>query len=488
MAVAVSVLCGALAFAYVAAPLATPDEVAHIDYAIQVWHGHLPVFEHGVMWHTPAKTPPVQWEAQHPPLYYLILAPFVGPLAGSGHWIATTLVARTISAVIAAGAVLAIGWAASLVARRRRKALAIAASAVVAPVAIFVRVGGSAYNDNLAVLLTALAMGIAFLAVRSGVTTGRVVAAALVCALGMLARAEFAATLVLVSLGLGAAVLLEGGAGRTRPALLGRAAGIAAIPAVTSFVAAGWFYIRNKRITGSFTGSHPEWAREHLRGFRVKSISEVLHNHPFWKLQFELLHEYRIGDHGAEHLLIPAAAVLTVLAALAGVPRMRRVLDTRQLVIVALLAGLALLTLLSELLYVSGGGGLNARYVLPAMLPIGCFLGAGIVALPRPLRALALAAYLAGAWWIFVRWITDRHGDTAALHGTSLWHGRTLDHVSWALVTVLLVALGVGVAVQVLALFRAEDALAAAPVARDATVSVSSRDSAAGGPHDIRRS
>ncbi|HJQ43012.1 MAG TPA: hypothetical protein VJ831_08005, partial [Jatrophihabitantaceae bacterium] len=427
--VALAMFCAAAAFALVSAPLGTPDEVAHIDYAIQVWHGHLPVFEQGVSWHPPVNRPPVQWEAQHPPLYYLILAPFVGPLAS--HWLVTTIVARLISAVIAAGAVLAIAWAASLVAQRRRKAWAIAASAVVAPVAIFVRVGGSAYNDNLTVLLTALGLGIGFLCIRRGATRQRVGAAAVVCALGMLARAEFGATLVLVSAALGAAVLLADDAPGRRLSLLPRAALVAAIPVVAAFVASGWFYIRNKRITGSFTGGHPDWAQEHLRGFRRKSLDEVLHNTRFWKSQYELLREYRIGDSTAEHLLITGATVLTVVAVLASMPRWRRLVDARQLVIIGLLAGLAFLTLASEILYVRGGGGLNARYVLPAMLPVGCFLAAGIVALPRLLRALALAGYLAGAWWIFVSWIVDRHGDTAALRGTSLWHGRTLDHASW---------------------------------------------------------
>jgi len=72
--VATFLMCGAVAIAMV--PLGTRDETAHLDYAYQVWHGRLPVFEHGLLFHptSPALIPPVQWESQHPPLNYALVA------------------------------------------------------------------------------------------------------------------------------------------------------------------------------------------------------------------------------------------------------------------------------------------------------------------------------------------------------------------------------------------------------------------------------
>lgn len=65
----------ATAWAYSQPLFGTADEAAHFDYAYQVWTGRLPVFERGLVIRPPfGFLPPVQWTAQHPPLYYLVLA------------------------------------------------------------------------------------------------------------------------------------------------------------------------------------------------------------------------------------------------------------------------------------------------------------------------------------------------------------------------------------------------------------------------------
>ncbi|WP_036960808.1 hypothetical protein, partial [Promicromonospora kroppenstedtii] len=67
-AVLVAVLCGVLLSLTVAladAPYATGDEPPHVDYAYQVWHGDLPVFEDGLELRPDrAWLAPVQWTAQ----------------------------------------------------------------------------------------------------------------------------------------------------------------------------------------------------------------------------------------------------------------------------------------------------------------------------------------------------------------------------------------------------------------------------------------
>jgi len=75
-----AVLAFSLAWAWSLTLLRNNDETGHFDYAYQVWHGRLPVFEDGVSVKPPfASIPPVQWTAQHPPLFYVIEAPFIGP-------------------------------------------------------------------------------------------------------------------------------------------------------------------------------------------------------------------------------------------------------------------------------------------------------------------------------------------------------------------------------------------------------------------------
>jgi hypothetical protein len=76
LAAALAAFFTCCAVAAVNPPLSTADETSHLDYAVQVWNGHLPVFEQGAVF----KPPPtgvvsrVQLEAQHPPLFYALVA------------------------------------------------------------------------------------------------------------------------------------------------------------------------------------------------------------------------------------------------------------------------------------------------------------------------------------------------------------------------------------------------------------------------------
>jgi hypothetical protein len=443
---ALTALCATAAFAAVLAPLGSADEVAHIDYAYQVWHGHLPVFEHGLAWHPPAPRPPVQIEAQHPPLFYLLLAPVVGPIADSGHWVAAVMAGRAICVLIAVGAVLALAWAGSQMTTRNRTAWAIVVPAVVTPVRPFLAAGGSVYNDDLQLGLIALAIGLAVLIIRNGPTRTRIILAAGIGALGMLSRAQFGATLVLLA----AAVFV--GAWRTakidRRRKLLRAALLAAVPLVSAAVVAGWFYVRNKRLTGTFEGSHYAWGHEHL-GRNARSIWKVLTRDKFWNGQIGLIEQSKQDAHPV-YLLMAAVAALTVGATAVAVVRMRRRPEAVQVAVFLILAVLAVATFVAEVQYISAGGGLNSRYLLPAILPLGCFIAVGIIALPRLLSVVALLAYFAVAWTLFVRWVADQHTG-----GQELWSGRTPANVPWLAVVLGLVGLIAGLLLQAIGLYRA---------------------------------
>jgi hypothetical protein len=135
-----AIVGAATAFAALSKALYTSDETAHMDYAYQVWLGRLPVFQHGLLFRPPgANVPPVQWEAQHPPLFYLITAPVVGPLINGGHWLSAVLAGRACCVVVAAACIVALSWAGSLVSQGNRLSWAIAVPAVVSPVSIISR-------------------------------------------------------------------------------------------------------------------------------------------------------------------------------------------------------------------------------------------------------------------------------------------------------------------------------------------------------------
>ncbi|WP_316311715.1 hypothetical protein, partial [Clavibacter michiganensis] len=112
----------------------------------------------------------MQWVAQHPPLYYLVLAPVVGPLFDSGDALAAVLAGRVMSAVMAGGVVLASAWAAWRCFPTARL-LPGAVAVVTAFAGMLVQQGGSIYNDVLFVLFSVLGCGIAGAALRTGVTS-----------------------------------------------------------------------------------------------------------------------------------------------------------------------------------------------------------------------------------------------------------------------------------------------------------------------------
>jgi hypothetical protein len=441
------IACAAAAFAALSKVLNTADETGHMDYAFQVWHGHLPVFERGVVFKPPtASIPPAQWEAQHPPLFYLLLAPVVGPLIDGGHWLQAVLAGRAVCVLIAVACVLALSWAGSLVSTRRRAAWAIAVPAVVAPFSPFMRVGGSVYNDNLAAFFSILALGIAMLAVRRGVNRRLVVAAALVAAAGMLSRATFVLTLLVLAgaLVLGVWIHENGALG----ARLVRSAVVAAIPFAAAVGASGWFYQRNEQLTGTYTGGHAEWAAQHL-GRESKPFTQVLTSSGFWKTNLQVLRQTGGLDGRLGPYLLALTASVAGVVWLLHLARRHGKLDRIQAAVVLVLAAQFLGALIVEIGYVATGGGVITRYLLPALLPFGCLLATAVVGLPRILGALGLLGYLMLAWGFFLHWTWVQ----PIVNGSHLT-GRTANNIRWSIVLIALVGLGVGVLLQVWAFSR----------------------------------
>jgi 4-amino-4-deoxy-L-arabinose transferase-like glycosyltransferase len=450
-AMALGVFCAAMIFASLAPMLATPDETAHVDYAYQVWNGRLPVFEDGTRVEVGegAKVPPVQWSAQHPPLFYVVMAPVVGPLAEAGHWRMAVMAGRVVCALIAAGCVLALGWAGSLLAGRDRQRWALVVPATVAPVAPLIGVGGSVYNDNLALLLTIGSLGAAFVILRQGLTRWRLLLVAVLCGLGALARANFVVTLVAVSV-----CLLAAGLAAPDTPLRRALAGVraASVPWVAAAVSSGWFYARNVTLTGSWTGGHPDWAAENL-GRSSLSISEVLEHRDFWIAQTTILRRSgRPFETLSTRWLLGTLLAIALTAGLVKLAQARRrPPDRRSLVIAGVLALQAAGAIALQVAHFATGGGSITRYLLPALLPLGAALAAGILALGRRLSPLALAAYVTMAWWGFVVWATSIADPT----GPSLW-GRTVNNMPGLLVWTGLVGLGLALVAQVVGLCLVE--------------------------------
>ena len=386
-AVLIAVL-GSIAVAFGTAPLGTGDETAHLDYAVEVWHGHLPVFERGLQI-TPGfgSIPPVQWVSQHPPLFYLLLAPVVGPLADGGHWVAAVLAGRTENALLAGLTVLTTVWAVRRVVPSRPTVAAVAA-VVTALCGQALIVGGAIYNDLLTLVFTALALGVAASVIRRGATNRLIVLAALVTAGGMLSRLSFATMLVAV---VGSFVV----AARTPPTLrreVGRRAVGVLAAIVAPGIAAGWFYLRNKRLTGTITGGHPAWSEEYLHRV-TRPTGAVVVDPRFWRTIFDV-YGFNLSVTSVVPwllLLVPLLLAVVWLLVARG--------STRPGIWIAvMIVAIVLVTTVVELRYVAGGGGPTPRYGLPLLPVLAGPIALGLMAVRLPRAARPVAAVLVGCW------------------------------------------------------------------------------------------
>lgn len=400
-----------IAVAWSDAPLSSGDEAAHLDYAIDVWHGHLPVFEDGLTIKPPfGVAPPVQWVAQHPPFFYAVLAPVVGPLWDGGQLYAAVLAGRAVNAVFAGASVLATGWAALRV-LPGRPAVAAVASLVLAGTSMFLLVGGAIYNDLANVLFAALAVGVAASALRRGLSTRLLVGGVVVTSLGMLSRLSFAVFVVAVVV----AFLLARGTPLVR-----RLVGAGAV-VVAPALAAGWFFVRNVRITGNVAGSHPDWAAEHL-GRSSRSAAQVVTDPDFWTGVFSVFKGHLEAHWQWTWWLLLGPLALAVVAGVAAV--VRRVVGpgrwtgarhaslpparprgdvVSDVLVAAMLVAVAALVVAGQVQFTTGGGAPNTRYGLPVMPVLAIVMAIGLVRglgrLAAPVLTVAWVAGAAFVWW-----------------------------------------------------------------------------------------
>jgi hypothetical protein len=396
-AAALAAILASLVQALLSPPLHTGDETAHLDYAYQVWTGHLPVFEDGLVLAPEAgSVPPVQWAAQHPPLYYLVLAPVVGPLVEGGHVIAAVYAARGLNVLGAGLLVLVAAWAA----RRAFPAsplLAPVTALVVGTTAWVARVGGSGYNDIFATLLTTWLLGLAASAVRSGLTWPRAAGLILVSALCLGTRQHTMVMVgVLVAAVLAGVILRTAGPAGDRGATVRSEAVRAAVVTfgvpVAVAATSGWFYLRNVALTGSVTGGHPDWAAENLDRV-IRPVTETVADAGVWTRLLAVFGHDQLPDAAVVLLLLVVPAVLAVVAGVRDVRNVRLPAAGRADVLLLVTGAAAVAaTLAMQLVYTAGGGSPHPRYLLPVIGILAMLVAQGLVSTHR------LLPWVGGLW------------------------------------------------------------------------------------------
>lgn len=415
LAAAVFAVFAAIAIGFSAPPFNSGDEAAHFDYAVSVWHGHLPVFEDGLTIKASFGTsPPVQWVSQHPPLFYAILAPVVGPLWDGGHQYQAVLAGRAVNALLAGLTVLAAGWAARRVLPTRPLAASVVA-VVVSMTSMFLLVGGAVYNDLPNVAFGALAIGVAATALRRGLSTRLVVLAAVVTAAGMLSRLTFAVFVLAVLV----AVLCARGNGWWN-SVAGRLVAVV-IAAAAPAVAAGWFFLRNERLTGNIAGSQPAWAAAHLHR-QQHGFVETVTDPGFWTGVFSVFRGHFAPDVQWTWWLLVGPLLLAVVVA--AVPALRRsgrvpsgtpaVVDgggrvasdrLADVLVALMLAAVVVLVVFLQIRFTMQGGASQARYGLPVVPVLAVVMAIGLAGCGRVLSPLVVTVWVAAAgydWFAIV--------------------------------------------------------------------------------------
>lgn len=389
---------GPLAFALGSPIYSSADEAAHVDYALQLWHGHLPVFLNGLELHNVVGThPQVQWTAQHPPLFYLLLAPIVGPLVDAGMVNGAGMAARIAMLPLS----IALIYTVRAIARRIFPSvggIGIASAIVCSLSVYFLAIGGAVYNDKLTQLLCALAF-LFLLRLLTSPTAGSIVGFALTCAASSLTRFSLVpVTLLFIAVVLIAAVL------RLVPwsrALIASGAAVAAM-----IVASGWFYARNIAVSGQITGIQLDWGYANL-GRTTRPVLDVGFDPAFWDRVLQQFSLNSYPDLPFARSAIWWTILLLAVPLLAGVimyvasifrdrsSRMRRIVIA--VTIAAACGGIAL----TQVLYTAQGGGVIARYFAVLVPLVAPFMATALL-LPRRLP-VALIVWTA-ARTVLVLW------------------------------------------------------------------------------------
>jgi 4-amino-4-deoxy-L-arabinose transferase-like glycosyltransferase len=414
------------------------DEVAHVDHAYQLWHGTL------ISIGDPMRMPqiwgytlPFDWTGQHPPLFYLLLAPVVGPLTDAGHLLAAGMAARGIALVITCLVVAAVMWTTRQIVPSRPE-VSVAAGLVAALSPALTRLGGVVFNDNLFVLWATLLVGQTVWLLRNGPRPRGLVLFGLYAAAALGTRLPGVVFIGLCATTLGLVWLF--GPRRDWTGIL--RLGVAVLLAVA---VNAWFYLRNFRATGNWSGMQTDLVGKPgspLHEREVRPVLDVAADPDIWR---QLL----IPPALQQHVIIGAVLTIAplVLGLVVGVRAFSR--SRREPVRVAtalLLLALTAVIVGIQLNYAAGGGGAYWRYLIPLTVVTSLLTALGLAATPR-LAGPAVAVWAAAAFAVFAAHIAPPNpagGNlaTAPVFQSAAWVAAGVAGVACVagVVTVLLVA------------------------------------------------
>lgn len=445
--------------------LGSADAALHLDYSWQVYKGSLPVFVDGPAAPIGRSMPKFQLVAQHPPLYYAILAPFTGPILDAGNWKLAALVARGITMLIGLLCVAAFIWAGSVFGGKRKHLYMIALPGIASALTPFALNSSAVYNDVIMVLFTTAGLIMAAMLVIEGPSRNKLTALLLIATLGMLTRASFISVLAVIILAIFSAFILHG---RNRLVIrFGQGVLMSALIMVAVLLSSGWFYARNFELSGNFFKSSPpeiSYAADTL-GRKYHSFKDVVTSRRLW----QILPNNLFGGDYSKVLKNPYntwASVSIVFASLAGSmqwlyrKRIWRRFDPKLAVVAALFILHTGLVFGQQIVHATGYGAVNIRYFLPLWLPLAMFLTTGLLSI-RKLRGMGVVAAVAMGWIVLlvhnVHSLMFRSSVGFAKFDITTWSANAPDGhelLVGYIILVLIMLLLAGIILQAMSLWR----------------------------------
>lgn len=334
------------------------------------------------------------WTANHPPLFHLLLVPLWS--ASDGDPASVFIAMRLINTLGFAAWILLVAMIARELAPRRPAVPALAAVAAVTPT-LAMR-SGFLLNDGFNSAATLLAMLMVVRMLRDDVTRTRVAIAALA---GVAAAGTRASGVLFVAISSVVLLVALGRRDGWRSGVV-TAGIVGGVPAL----ATSWFYLRNLRLYGDFTGENALLAK-----FEREPVSGVLDIAGIPSL---------VEGLQTTWILIAVLLLLSPRVALAarrrGELRWGKEIDA----VWVLLIAHALVTLVNIVKFLSEGGGYHDRYLMPLapLLATWAALGMLHVGRQRPGEDAVRRDWRIATWWsaallgwlvVGLTWMEQRH-------------------------------------------------------------------------------
>lgn len=358
------------------------DGPFHVDYAYQLYNGKIPDWDEGIQYpkfkefvESPDSGYPSGFKhiaAPHPPLYYVLLMPVVGPLMNAGHWEAAFAASRIITTFIGVAVAVIIAYAASLLRIRERRQLIVLAPLFAMLLGPVVAISRDPQNDLLVTLFAGLMYILMYKLHTQGVSARKMAAFCAIGVLGMLSKATFIGILAPAYLLLAYVVI------RKTPKLSKkRLAAYLAAPVVAVLVLSGWFYIDNFIQSGDFSrAGSQDWVSDRRE---PKTLIDVVTSLQFYNTFYSYL---TVGETVLSRIITSIAMISGVFLLIKHKSKVRRLLRSNLPFILAV-AGTCVMFILIQIKHAIPYGMYILRYFMPLLLPVSIVFAFVILRLPR---------------------------------------------------------------------------------------------------------